>query len=558
MGRRLKVLGSGGYGNVIALDEHRVCKLQGQDEKETRGVSAAALREMVALWVLERVRNRRGHVGRMLIHSSGVVGIEIRRFRMNLLDWLRARCKRYRAQSILRLVGDVAAELAIAHAHGYIHRDVKPENVMLDEENRAHLIDWGLSRFTASSRPARWTPGVATLWYRAPELFTGDEYGPAVDIWALGVMVVELVAGKCPFRGRSELDQVTQYVEVLGPPPRDPSCLPQWPFPRSSSHAERNRTDDLWGSIPRLRAVPGLPDLVDRMLRWDADKRITAEGILLHPAVQTHLRANVLPRSVRVSISLPPLVCPKQLRLGVVGALLPGCIALGLPIIPVGWCAARFLWRAIAVSVRVSPTVPLLCLDVAAKLVGIQTTRGLMKSRSTTRRQVMLINRCLGVPGLADGAEQSTLPLITLNELGANPAARDWAAMLLEVAFLIQPERVLPIRDWHLPLNAAYHLGAYVITGLAGELARCRQAGQKFVAKTALGGFLLRSLSRSGSVLLALQLGNKCPAVTPACMRFLQMWKRSRKHYAALLADVAGDAVRRHRLAQGLLVLARN
>jgi len=573
----MRVLGEGGYGSVVALDPHRVVKLQGADKDGRAGISAAALREMVAL----RVLDRKAMVGRMLVHRSGTVGIEIRRFPQSLLDWLRANKRRARVgsgervsgatpASVLRLVADLASELATAHAHGYIHRDVKPENVMLDASGRAHLIDWGLSRFVPAAAPGRWTPGVATLWYRAPELFTGDAYGGAVDIWSLGVLLVELVTGTCPFRGRTEIDQLSHYVDVLGPPPRRADCLPHWPLSRDASRHEPSRAQDVWNLVGGVAAVPGLADLIDRMVRWDPASRIAAQDVLLHPAVQPFVAAGsaLPPRPVRFSVPLPPLSDVSALRVAIRRVIFPGCLALGMPLLPVAWCAARFYWRVLAAQKQGRggslKFAPLLCLDLAAKIVGTQLARSLVRSRSLTRRQVDLVNHFLGVPGLADGTEQSCAPLAALESLpsfGApiSPAARLWMRLLLEAALLAAPERILPNRSWPLPVAALRHLAVYLLTGLNDELVRCRAAARRFSRSqpSSLATPVLRGFVRGADLLLAGRPKGKNAPISahapPAA--FLDLWRRTRPRYAALLDDLDRDPVRRRRLAQGLAAM---
>jgi serine/threonine protein kinase len=582
----MQILGSGGYGSVVALDEHRVCKLQASDEDGRAGISTAALREMVALRVLEKVRRRGrresagvgsalGRVGRILLHPSGVVGIEIRRYPLSLLDWLRGRKQRQRTGNgrssgalplaspsrILGVIADVAAELAMAHAHGYIHRDVKPENVMLDAAGRAHLIDWGMSRFVPGGAAGRWTPGVATVWYRAPELFTGDAYGAAVDIWALGVMVVELVTGRCPFRGRTELEQTVHYAEVLGPPPADRACLPRWPFARTRSRHEPCRAEFVWAQVPEIAAVPGLPDLVDRMLRWRPEARATAAELLLHPALRAAApRSCPPPSSARATpgarVPLPSLARAAALRSGVRKVILPGCLALGAPLLPVGWCAALLLWRVLAAARSASAVpalAPLLCTDLAAKLVGTQTrARGLLRSASATRRQVHIVNRYVGVPGLADGAERSCAPLLALAEaasrLSLPPGSRPMARLLLEAALLAAPERILANEDWRRLAPCLLHLAHHVLTGLAEPLSRCRAAAKELVrARGATARAALRAFPAALPLLVSAR--DASPQI--------RLWRRAAAaDRTALIADLQRDPVRAHRLAAGLAAIA--
>lgn len=126
------------------------------------------------------------------------------------------------------------------HEHGYFHRDMKPENLLitttgLDDYPASHphakpgtpperdvtvivkLADFGLARETASRPP--YTEYVSTRWYRAPEvLLRSRDYSNPVDMWALGTILAELVNLKPMFPGESEVDQVLQICDVLGNP----------------------------------------------------------------------------------------------------------------------------------------------------------------------------------------------------------------------------------------------------------------------------------------------------------------------------------------------------
>lgn len=129
------------------------------------------------------------------------------------------------------------------HQHGYFHRDMKPENLLitttgLDDYPASHpeaqpgapperdvivivkLADFGLARETNSSPP--YTEYVSTRWYRAPEvLLRSRDYSNPVDMWALGTILAELVNLRPLFPGDSEVDQVLQVCDVLGDPSHD-------------------------------------------------------------------------------------------------------------------------------------------------------------------------------------------------------------------------------------------------------------------------------------------------------------------------------------------------
>ncbi|KAJ1277036.1 hypothetical protein BS78_05G263200 [Paspalum vaginatum] len=120
------------------------------------------------------------------------------------------------ARRVMRALLEGAAAM---HARGVLHRDLKPANVLLDAHGGARICDFGLSRpDTAQAGTSPLTPGVSTLWYRAPELILGSrDYDFGVDTWALGCVMAELLAGGAPlFPGRSEMDQLNRIFDTLG------------------------------------------------------------------------------------------------------------------------------------------------------------------------------------------------------------------------------------------------------------------------------------------------------------------------------------------------------
>ncbi|XP_016088296.1 cyclin-dependent kinase-like 1 [Sinocyclocheilus grahami] len=102
------------------------------------------------------------------------------------------------------------------HKHNCIHRDVKPENILLTKTGVIKLCDFGFARILTGPGDD-YTDYVATRWYRAPELLVGDtQYGPPVDVWALGCVFAELLSGNPLWPGRSDVDQLHLIRQTLG------------------------------------------------------------------------------------------------------------------------------------------------------------------------------------------------------------------------------------------------------------------------------------------------------------------------------------------------------
>ncbi|KAL1445873.1 hypothetical protein WDU94_003545 [Cyamophila willieti] len=118
-----------------------------------------------------------------------------------------------KAYSIMTLRG-----LEFLHDHWILHRDLKPNNLLINKQGVLKIGDFGLAKFFGS--PTRlYTHQVVTRWYRAPELLFGARmYGVGIDMWAVGCIICELLL-KAPFLpGESDLDQLTRIFQTLGTP----------------------------------------------------------------------------------------------------------------------------------------------------------------------------------------------------------------------------------------------------------------------------------------------------------------------------------------------------
>lgn len=181
------------------------------------------------------------------------------------------------------LMYQILSGVAHCHAKRVIHRDQKPQNILIDRKSgKIKIADFGLARaFSIPNRP--YTEEVATLWYRAPEILLGSiEYSTPIDIWSIGVIFVEMVTKMPLFMGDSPIDQLYRIFRILGTPNEEvwqgvtklkkyKNSFPNWiPGPLKSV-------------IPNLDLdVSGL-DLLNRMLKYDPCERISAKSALSHP-----------------------------------------------------------------------------------------------------------------------------------------------------------------------------------------------------------------------------------------------------------------------------------
>jgi cyclin-dependent kinase-like len=101
------------------------------------------------------------------------------------------------------------------HNHNIIHRDVKPENLLLSANGVLKVCDFGFARSLQQEQNMLYTDYVSTRWYRAPELLVGDaNYNKEVDIWAIGCIFAELFNGMPLFPGDSDLHTLQLILQM--------------------------------------------------------------------------------------------------------------------------------------------------------------------------------------------------------------------------------------------------------------------------------------------------------------------------------------------------------
>lgn len=171
----------------------------------------------------------------------------------------------------VRIALECAAALAAAHAVGVVHRDIKPANILLDANGNATVTDFGIALVT--SRPSRELPGstTGTPQYMSPEQSLGEQVDGRSDVYALGVVLYEMLTGTCPFPGRNATEVIAKHISA--------------PIPQVSERA------------PETPAA--LVRLVERMLAKDPAGRPSASELVQKLTAASAPEALLTPKQVR-------------------------------------------------------------------------------------------------------------------------------------------------------------------------------------------------------------------------------------------------------------------
>jgi len=165
------------------------------------------------------------------------------------------------------------------HKNRVLHRDLKPQNLLINQDGVLKLADFGLAR--SFGIPVRsYTHEVVTLWYRSPEvLLCSRHYSTPIDIWSVGCIFAEIASGRPLFPGKNNKDQLLKIFQILGTPTQE-----QWPGMADLPEYRPNYT--IYKSQRLATLVPlnqsGL-DLLQAFLLYDPAKRISAAKAIEHP-----------------------------------------------------------------------------------------------------------------------------------------------------------------------------------------------------------------------------------------------------------------------------------
>jgi eukaryotic-like serine/threonine-protein kinase len=218
-------LGSGGMGRVYQVRHtisHRIeaMKVLLPERPATEEIAQRFLREIRLLASLDHpniasLHTAYRHEGELIMIMEFVEGLTLRA-KLDANSVMMGRSVDY--------IQQVLAGLAYAHDHGIIHRDIKPSNIIINREDRVKLVDFGLAFPSLGSDVTRTGAILGSLHYMSPEQVMGEQLDARSDLYAVGVVLYQLLTGRPPFDGAGEYAIASSHLKAM---PIDPASINQ-------------------------------------------------------------------------------------------------------------------------------------------------------------------------------------------------------------------------------------------------------------------------------------------------------------------------------------------
>ncbi|KAF6779157.1 hypothetical protein AHF37_01527 [Paragonimus kellicotti] len=217
--KKLDLIGEGAYANVYRGYSkllHRIVALKEIRMEETEGAPCTAIREIS---LLRNLRHANIVTLHDVIYTEKSLTLVFEYVGQDLRHYMEAHDNRLPSKTVQIFMFQIFRALEFCHARQILHRDLKPQNLLITETRELKLADFGLAR--AKSIPTKtYSNEVATLWYRPPDVLLGDRnYSGHIDIWGAGCIFYEMSTGQPLFPGESKDNQIVIIFQQCGIPP---------------------------------------------------------------------------------------------------------------------------------------------------------------------------------------------------------------------------------------------------------------------------------------------------------------------------------------------------
>ena len=293
----LGIVGEGAYGIVykcLNKETNKYVAVKKFKETHDKLVQKTMKRELAMLQLLRHenvVEFQESFV------SKGNFFLVFEYVEKNLLEVLEESPHGLSPKLIRSLVYQMCKAVSYLHKNNMIHRDVKPENLLIDENFNLKLCDFGFARKVKLNKNNNnidtMTDYVATRWYRSPELLlSGGIYGPEVDYWAIGCIMGELADGNPMFPGEDEVDQLDCIIKILGNLPENlVNMYYENPIYNGKDLFKIKKPETLEKRYMGILS-PTAIDFMKGLLELDPSKRLSGDNVFKHKYFSIFMKNN--------------------------------------------------------------------------------------------------------------------------------------------------------------------------------------------------------------------------------------------------------------------------
>ena len=286
--------GSGAFGKVFKSKIRNTNKLVAlkqikfnEEKNKKEGFPITAMREIILMKQLNHQNIL--SLNEIVVSPNNETYLVFEYMDFDFLRLITEHKIKFKPEHVKCIMNQILQGMKYLHEKSIVHRDIKCANILINKKGEVKIGDFGLARIINDRNNIKkhLTPGVVTLWYKAPELLMGDsQYDFKIDIWSIGCVFAELLTGEIGlFHGRNEKEQLEKIFLKCGWPEQN-SYLTKLKLFNDIKINLKNKIDEYKFTLDEELKNKGLDkttvDLLIKMLELDPNKRINIKQAINH------------------------------------------------------------------------------------------------------------------------------------------------------------------------------------------------------------------------------------------------------------------------------------